>query len=332
MIGFCLKRIAVIILVAVVFIYVISLGFPSVAEAVDFKICLPLRTGISEFFSAVSPPVFELALLFLPLLILHWVRRAALSRLLFLLSLIFFLYTVTLGIPSAKAATEFQVPQNEGYFAAAEELCDSISRYSGSLSNDRTELVNEARLSAENLYYGNTGARISLANAKISMFPKLLSKLGIHAYYSPITSEAVLNSDLPDAMLAYNFAHELAHRLGIVREDEANLFSFVALNYYSSNPYLNYSASLMAYIYIAPTLHSLDPSRYALIYGALPERAKTDIAAYNAFLFRNVGKLSDVSSYINDSLILLRDNRGAKSYSATAARITAFLTQSSDNE
>ncbi|WP_288880586.1 DUF3810 domain-containing protein [Pedobacter panaciterrae] len=70
----------------------------------------------------------------------------------------------------------------------------------------------------------------------------IVTKIGIEGYYNPISGEANVNMRLPAIALPFVTCHEIAHQLGIGREDEANLIGYlVAAN--SADPNFQYSAS-----------------------------------------------------------------------------------------
>lgn len=69
----------------------------------------------------------------------------------------------------------------------------------------------------------------------------VVTKIGIEGYYNPLSGEANVNMRLPGVTLPFTTCHEIAHQLGIGREDEANLYGYlVASN--SDDPYFRYSA------------------------------------------------------------------------------------------
>lgn len=70
----------------------------------------------------------------------------------------------------------------------------------------------------------------------------VVTKIGIEGYYNPLSGEANINMRLPETSLPFVSCHEIAHQLGVAREDEANLVGYlVAIN--SENPDFRYSAA-----------------------------------------------------------------------------------------
>jgi hypothetical protein len=70
----------------------------------------------------------------------------------------------------------------------------------------------------------------------------IITKIGIEGYYNPLSGEANINMRLPSVALPFVTCHEIAHQLGIGREDEANLIGYLVSSN-SNNPYFQYSAN-----------------------------------------------------------------------------------------
>ena len=62
---------------------------------------------------------------------------------------------------------------------------------------------------------------------------KLFLRLQITGIYSPFTSEANVNILIPYTSVAYTIAHEMAHKIGIAYEDEANFIAYLACSKHS---------------------------------------------------------------------------------------------------
>ena len=54
-----------------------------------------------------------------------------------------------------------------------------------------------------------------------------ITKIGLEGYYSPLSAEANLNRRIPAVNHPFVACHEIAHQLGIGREDEANLIGYL---------------------------------------------------------------------------------------------------------
>lgn len=85
----------------------------------------------------------------------------------------------------------------------------------------------------------------------------LMSKLGITGIYIPYTAECNVNTDVTAASLPFTVAHEMAHRMGIAPENEANFAAYLVLRE-SDNAVLRYSAYYSAFIYCYNALYRVD--------------------------------------------------------------------------
>ena len=88
-------------------------------------------------------------------------------------------------------------------------------------------------------------------------FSFFMSQTGTMGIYMPMFEEATVNAHMVDAVLPYCYCHELTHTRGIIREDEANFFGFMAaIN--SDNPDIRYSGYLGIIEYMYHDLYQLD--------------------------------------------------------------------------
>lgn len=323
------ERVAAFILFAATVLYIISRAHEEAALLIDDRICMPLRRLISSVSSLVAPPVFEILALLLPLIAVLLIlakrpRRVALT----LLSVIIVTYLVTLGIPASKPPTGVSSPTREEYFSAAEIL---ISKLHGGPTEHQgiDRLLISTRRAVQELCGSDSH---TLPPPKQSLVPSLLGRLGILAYFPFLTAEAIVDGSAPAFSIPFSAAHELMHLMGTAREDEADFLAFVALDG-SEEPSLRYSAALMAYLRLCPTLYALDREGYAALTAELPWQAQEDIVAYGDFLSRyDNTHTAELSQLLNDVAISARDERGSLSYSSSAMLIASFLTKSTPKE
>ena len=146
---------------------------------------------------------------------------------------------------------------------------------------------------------------------------------GIYTFF---TGEANLNVDFPDYTLPYTAAHELAHQRGISRENEANFIAFlVGIN--SGDNYIEYSAYLNMFEYVASALYQTDSKMYNEVYALLYPSAKNEIAAYSKFYekYRN-SKVGKISSSINNAYLVANGSEeGTKSYGLVVDLTVAYF-------
>ena len=312
---------------------VAAVFLPNTALGAERYVAMPIRALASFFSSLVSLPLFELLILFLPIILMLLLvfigkgsaRRAAESCILLLEALIL-LYSASLVIPTAASYGRYIAPSatDVDYLGGIYALSVNLGESDFELVGDFSE-IKHGVLSAVEDYAKEEGIKYSPPAVKISLMPELLTAAGMLAHYSFISAEITLNGLQPAYMLAFTLAHEAAHFLGITREDEANLFAFSAL-FESDFPFLRYSAALRGFEYLASPAYSLSREEYGLAYSRLSDFAKNDLIASSAFS-ENLGhgRLGGISSSINDSVISMRDERGNSSYKNSAALIAAYL-------
>ena len=93
-----------------------------------------------------------------------------------------------------------------------------------------------------------------------------VKKLSWSGYYSgtgttgvtvSLTGEAAVNPQIPDVLMPYAMCHEMAHRISIYAERDANFAAFLACTH-NSDPYFVYSGYLNAYRYCLKALQSFN--------------------------------------------------------------------------
>lgn len=110
----------------------------------------------------------------------------------------------------------------------------------------------------------------------------VITKIGIEGYYSPLSGEANVNMRLPLTSLPFVTCHEIAHQLGVAREDEANLIGYlVASN--SSDPYFQYSAVYEVFKNILFEIRMKSPDDYERLYKTLNAVTIRDLKADRDF-------------------------------------------------
>lgn len=110
----------------------------------------------------------------------------------------------------------------------------------------------------------------------------VITKIGIEGYYSPLSGEANVNMRLPRTALPFVTCHEIAHQLGVAREDEANLVGYlVASN--STDPYFQYSAFYEVFKNIIFEIRIKSPEDYEKLYSTINPVTLKDLEADRAF-------------------------------------------------
>ncbi|MGY4384588.1 hypothetical protein ACVWYN_001614 [Pedobacter sp. UYP24] len=110
----------------------------------------------------------------------------------------------------------------------------------------------------------------------------VITKIGIEGYYNPLSGEANVNMLLPSVALPFVVCHEIAHQLGIGREDEANLIGYLVANN-SKNDYFRYAASYAMLKSILFEIRVKSPEDYERIYATVNKGTVKDFEADRDF-------------------------------------------------
>jgi hypothetical protein len=159
----------------------------------------------------------------------------------------------------------------------------------------------------------------SMQPVKKLEWEKMYAAMGIAGVTMPVTGEAAVNPLLPSIGLPFTMCHEMAHRMAIAPERDANLAAFLGcVNH--EDPQFVYSGYFMAYRYCMNALQSVGSGEAAAaaarIATGVNSYFKADIADYNAFFIQYHKEFaSDVAGAVNDTFIKVSgDESGVRSY------------------
>ena len=141
----------------------------------------------------------------------------------------------------------------------------------------------------------------------------MYSSMGITGYTFPLTGEAAVNPQIPASALPFTMCHEMAHRMCIASERDANFAAFLACSFNNNRQY-QYSAYFMAYRYCYTALSSvgrstsIDPSLVAQaaseanrIAGNVSDYLRKDMDDYDRFFSsRKNAFATNVADTVND--------------------------------
>ncbi len=159
----------------------------------------------------------------------------------------FALYRMT---PALERYLSVSDRSDETYVSMLEEIADEVKALEPQIrrdeggyfrfSTDFEQDIPKAMKAAAETFPELSGYYPDVKKIHFSLFMSQSGTLGI---YMPMFEEATVNAHLVDAVLPYCYCHELTHTRGIIREDEANFFGFMAaIN--SENPDIRYSGYL----------------------------------------------------------------------------------------
>lgn len=154
---------------------------------------------------------------------------------------------------------------------------------------------------------------------------KLYTSMGICGVTIALTGEAAVNADIPNMSLPFVMCHEMAHRMSIATEDDANFAAFLACQA-NDDPQFQYSAYYMAYRYCRSALGG---TAAAQIHQGANQWLQWDIAVYNSYFNSNKSQTAtNVANAANNAYIQASgDSQGVKSYGMVATQLVNWYLQ-----
>ena len=158
----------------------------------------------------------------------------------------------------------------------------------------------------------------STAPVKELAWADMFTSMGITGVTMPITGEAAVNPQIPAVGLPFTMCHEMAHRMSIAVERDANFAAFLACRE-NSNPEFQYSAYFMAYIYSFNTLNAIQSQAASVaaarIAAGVNENFAHDMAAYNRFFDDHYDETaSNLADFANNAYLKTSGDSGTDSY------------------
>ncbi len=167
-------------------------------------------------------------------------------------------------------------------------------------------------------YSGSVFAGSTLPVKKLA-WADFYSSVGITGVHMALTGEAAVNPQTPVMALPFTMCHEMAHRMCIATENDANFAAFLACLANESLEF-QYSAYYMAYRYCYNALYSAGTAETAAAAARINLGVNTylryDLKVYDRFFssHRN-DTFSDISDVVNDTYIKVSgDENGTDSY------------------
>ena len=292
---------------------------PDAADAVCRVVSDPLRRLLCAVSSPFPFPLFEVALLAFPALLLRAIFRAdpatTLRRTVGAGAVFFSLFLLLSVLPARRSAPTDEPVSDTGMTAFASYLADQANGEERLLPAAEGDGTPPARLTSASLSDGVTAAlrESGLCPAepyrvKPTLFPRLLRRLGLLGYHVFWTGEAVIDPGAPAYTLPFTAAHEAAHQAGILSEGEASYAAYLALTR-SLDPALRYAGWTGALDACLPLLP--DGERRAVV-AKLSPRVRADLSLFDATLASGDGTKKVAES--NALAIRLRGGEGARSY------------------
>jgi len=195
----------------------------------------------------------------------------------------------------------------EYYRDKANILCEQVSRdASGEVEYPAFEhLAQRAGEGFHNLVYDRSYpifAGSTLPVKKLG-WADMYTSMGITGVTFGITGEAAVNPQIPDVVIPFTMCHEMAHRMCIASERDANFAGFLACSVHPDVEF-EYSAYFMAFRYCYSALanvKTVDGAKYAAdIKEGISEKLNYDLTSYDSFFLsrrdKAATKLADTAN------------------------------------
>ena len=147
----------------------------------------------------------------------------------------------------------------------------------------------------------------------------MYSSMGITGVTFGMTGEAAVNPQIPDVTLPFTMCHEMAHRMCIALERDANFAGFLACSVHSDIEF-RYSAYFMAYRYCYNALASVNSSAAAAaaarVKDGVSKLLQRDMDYYNSFFSsKKSTAATNLADTANDTYLKVSgDKSGIASY------------------
>ena len=187
--------------------------------------------------------------------------------------------------------------------------------------DDFETLAETAGAGFKNMTYQYSGSVFagSVLPVKKLAWADFYSSVGILGISVALTGEAAVNPQIPAIGLPFTMCHEMAHRMSIATENDANFAAFLAC-LANEDIQFQYSAYYMAFRYCYSALRSAGTGDAAAAAARIELDINThlryDIKAYDKFFSSHKNQfLTDVSDLVNNAYIVSSgDENGTASY------------------
>ncbi len=335
------KIIGVLVCVVAYIVFAVLYAIEDVRESIRINLIFPIISFMTKFTNNFSFSLFEVLMFLLVLVILillilgiiNFVKKNKTGGVNKFLSIVIILLVFGLDyyimVGTIYKREELPILNNNNY--TDEKYIEIIKKYNekmeavaqivdkdedGFLEKFYTdaEIKNEILKAYKNANlnsYKENYFLDCLSLAKPIVFSKLMSLNGIIGITFIPTGEANYNSDTLFVDKVYSIAHELAHTIGVMDEEEANVLSlFVLLS--SDNIYLKYTGYYFTFSYAYDVLVLLNSTE------AKKEFQINDIfikesERREAFQSKN-NKLENIGNFINNLYLKFLGKDGTSSY------------------
>ena len=265
------------------------------------------------------------------------------------LSIVFFLHTAIYGLNSYAGSiaddirldvTEYTLSELEEatafYRDQANALALKIDRDSNGDAKypSFSELAQQAGEGFDSLVYDHSYSIFagSLLPVKELGWADMYTSMGITGFTLSITGEAAVNPQIPVVSMPFTMCHEMAHRMSIARESDANMAAFLACTVNPSVEF-QYSGYYMAYRYCYNAISSLGSAEAKeaakRLSAGVNDNFYHDLSSYDKFFASKKNETAkDVADTVNDTYIKVNgDEQGLASYGAVCDLLVSWHIQ-----
>lgn len=176
------------------------------------------------------------------------------------------------------------------------------------------QLQEKAVIDYQNLAKENNFFNYNQPSVKPVINGWLISKIGIEGYYNPLSSEANVNMKLPAWVLPFVTYHEIAHQLGVAKEDEANLAAYL-VGSKSKDVNFQYSVNYNMLRYILLEIRIKSPEDYIALRKKIDPAVLANFKAESEFWAKYNGQMSTYMGVAFDKFLKFNNQpKGIDSY------------------
>ena len=232
------------------------------------------------------------------------------------------------GPPLRQSFARFGIPAEQVndavvyYRNQANALADQLPRHdNGDLAySDFTALAEQAGEGFQTLTYDYCYPVFAGSTEPVKKlgWADLYSSMGITGITMGVTGESAVNPQIPSVSLPFTMCHEMAHRMSIANERDANFAAFLACRV-NTSPEFQYSAYFMAYLYTLNTLAEVNSPEAATaaarIATGVNDNFSHDLKAYTQFFDEKHDEdATNVANFANDTYLKASGDEGVSSY------------------
>ena len=235
-----------------------------------------------------------------------------------------------------RVGLEVRDSSKEELQATAQYMADQASYWadqvprdeSGNMAVDFKDLASMASHGYEALARQNSffdGADV--APVKKLASSRLFSYMGLTGIFIAWTGECNVNAETYAASLPFTMCHEMAHRLTVAPEDEANFCAFLACKE-NPDPRFQYSGWYSAFVYAYNSLHRVDKDAAAQVWNSTSETLRADCRRSNEHYQQFEGQVQEAANKANDAYLkVFQEESGVQSYGEVADLLIAWYLQ-----